>query len=172
MLQYSVRVSPDVFSCLPVAVKGRWKNPGLVLGLWKHLHWKGERKVCPVSVLWESCQGHSRIVQASPVACLNVPMASKELWDQASPEGRCPLRGAGRLLPPEPGTTPPLLMQGENCLLLPARPSHGWQPPFLLALEGRLLFPGGGFEQYSNTFCAPLSYPGVLRAVPALVRTL
>lgn len=54
----------------------------------------------------------------------------------------------------------------------PSRASHGWQPPLLLALEGRLLFPGGGFEQYSNTFCAPLSYPGVLRAVPALVRTL
>lgn len=165
-----MRVSLDVFSSLPVVGKGGWKNPRLILRLWKHLHWKGEGKVCPVSVLWESCQGH--IVKASPVVCLNVPMASKELWEQASPECRCPLRGAGHLPPPELGTIPPLLMQGENCLLLPAWPSHGWQPPFLLALEGGLFFPGSGFEQYPNTFCAPLGYPGVLRAAPALVRTL
>lgn len=103
---YSMRVSIDVFSSLSVAVKGGWKNPRLFLGLWKHLHRRGERKICPMSVFWESRQGHDGIVKASPAFCLDVPATSKESRDEAVPEAvpaKGPLGRAGHRQLPEPG---------------------------------------------------------------------
>lgn len=130
-----MRVSVDVFSSLSVAVKGGWKNPRLFLGLWKHLHWRGERKVCPMSVFWESRQGHDGIAKASPALCLNVPAASKESRDEAVPEavpakalwgeqgiGSCQSLGhrpapahAWRKLPSPPSTAQPQLADALSC---------------------------------------------------------
>lgn len=123
------------------------ENHGLFLGLWKHLHWRGERKVCPTSVFWESRQGHNDIAKASPALCLEAPAARKVSWDMAAPQA-APAKGRrGEQGPAAAGAraaVPLLLMQGENGLLLPARPSRGRQPPFLVPLEGGLIFPGMG----------------------------
>ena len=130
-----MRVSLDVFSFLSVAVKGGWKNPRLFFGLWKHLHRRGERKVCPMSIFWESCQGHDDIAKASPALCLDMPAASKVSRDEAVPEaapakalwgdqgiGNCQSLGhhpaparAGRKLPSPPSTAQPWLAAALSC---------------------------------------------------------
>lgn len=130
-----MKVSVDVFSSLSVAVKGGWKNPSLFLGLWKHLHRRGERKVCPMSVFWDSRQGHDDIAKASPALCLDMPAASKASWDTAIPEaapakalwgeqgiGSCQGLGhlptpahAGRKLPSPPSTAQPRLAAALSC---------------------------------------------------------